>query len=157
MNYKRTRAEVMADRAAARGAVPPGRRFSIDYRPSFANVALKLSMAGITSTVDIAAHFNVPESKIRRWREDNPAFNRAFTQGNIEMTLELLEVAKAQALAGDGAQVRYLLDRRAPAFRPVQKIEQTLDSSTLAAIMAKHKLRDEDEMRERGLILDDED
>jgi hypothetical protein len=141
--------------ALRRGEYVPKRECR--YRKSFIRVARVLSAAGVTSNVELAAHFGVGESTIRDWRKKDPDFAHAIIGGHSEMVANLTDEAVHMALIDkDPQMIRYLLDRRADAFKPKAAMDHTSNGETLSALLAQHGAMSDKEAIDKGLIIDHE-
>lgn len=141
--------------ALKRGEFVP--RLQRRYHKSFIRVARVLSAAGVTTNVELAAHFGVVESTIRDWRKKDPAFDQAVLGGHSELIMNLTDEAVRLALEDkDPTMIRYLLDRRADAFKPKTSLDHTSNGETLSALLAQHGAMSDKEAIDKGLIIDHE-
>lgn len=126
------------------------------FRHAFIARARNLSAAGITSNGELATFFGVSASTVSNWRTQFPRFDQAVRGGAIELIDEMTDRAVDIARSGDAQMIRYLLDRRAPAFQPKSKLEHSGHLDTLEETL-KRRAMTEDEARAKGLIYDEDE
>lgn len=126
------------------------------FRHAFIARARNLSAAGITSSGELAIYFGVSPGTIGNWRKQFPRFDRAVMGGAIELVDEMTSRAVDIARSGDAAMVRYLLDRRADAFKPKSKLEHSSQLETLDESLRRRAVS-EAELYERGILYDVDD
>ena len=143
-----TRAEAWA---AAENRMP--RHSRTTFSMSFVERARRLGKAGILDTGRIAVHFRCAEQTVRNWRTKFPEFNAAFDEGALEADLRCTDVVFDAACGGSAPDARWWLERRNAAFRPKQDVQQSYDKNTLAALITRHEMS-EDQLREQGVIED---
>lgn len=132
--------------------VPKNERF---YRKSFIRVARTLSAAGINTNAALARHFYVSETTIGRWRKQDPAFDAAILNGEDDLAAECTERMLEFSRQGSETATRYLLDRRAEAFKPKAALDHTSNGETLSALLAQHGAMSDKEAIDKGLIIDE--
>lgn len=126
------------------------------FRHAFIARARNLSAAGITSNGELATFFGVSAATIGNWRAQFERFDQAVRGGAIELIDEMTDRAVDIARSGDAQMVRYLLDRRAPAFQPKSKLEHSGHLDTLDERLKRRAMSDE-EARDRGIIYDEDE
>lgn len=126
------------------------------FRSSYIAAVERMAIGGYSTNAEIASVLGKTEQTISRWRRAVPRFNAACEQ---TLMLANCEVANFtfQRAREDDTMARYWNDRRNPAFMPKAKHDHVSNGNTLKALLAEHGHMDEDEARERGLIIDAED
>jgi transposase-like protein len=125
------------------------------FRHAFIHTARTLAMAGITSNAELAARFGVSTTAVANWRKQFPEFEQAIQGGHVELVEEMTDVVVRSAREGDITSARYLLDRRAPAFKPSSKTELSGRVEGLADLIAR-RVSDE-ALRAQGVLYDEDD
>lgn len=132
--------------------VPKSRRI---YRKSFIRVARTLSAAGINTNAAFARHFGVSDDTIANWRKLDLAFDSAILNGEDDLAAECTERMLKFSRDGSETATRYLLDRRAEAFKPKSAVDHTSNGETLSALLAQHGEMSDKEAVDKGLIIDE--
>lgn len=120
-------------------------------------------LAGLTGNADIArvlriryAH-QIEAGDVARWRAQHPLFEAVCASAVDEMCAEMAGHMVEHARSGSESAARYLLDRRAPAFRPAQRVEHAGQVTTLEGMLRERAMTPEEQeadARARGLIRD---
>lgn len=117
--------------------------------------ARTLSLAGITSNAELGARFSVSPGTISNWRKQFPAFDEAITGGAADHVEALTSVVVRSAMDGNTADAKWLLERRAPTFKPSSQVDIQGKVEGLADMLAR-RTSDAD-LRKAGVLIDDED
>lgn len=116
----------------------------------------KQTNAEIAVAIDAYFRNGATEADVVRWRRDHPRFGRVCALALDERIAKIANTAFDLAEAGDTGLIKYILDRRAPAFMPKSKTEVNSKVEGLAELLASRAARTEEELREVGVIFDAE-
>ena len=97
---------------------------------------------------------DISRSEIAAWRQAHAPFDRVFRNGVMDITVELSGRALEISRDGDPSMTKWLLERRAPAFKPKSQIEHSIGQDTLSALLAR-RVSDE-EAQEAGYLMEGE-
>lgn len=121
-------------------------------------IRLHILSGQVETNADAARLLGVSEGTIKAWRTKYEHFDREFRVAVADALAGVTSQAFEIANQGSESMIRFILERRGgPAWQNKQQIDHTSNGSTLASILAEHGTMDDDEARERGLIIDNEE
>lgn len=114
-------------------------------------------LAGYGSNAELAAWCGVSEATFVRWRRTHAALDRECECGLADCITEVTGLLLGEARGGDIGAMKFILERRSPAFTQKRNLDHTSGGRTLDALLAKHGELNEDDARKLGIVMDDDD
>ena len=136
-------------------------RRPIHYSHHMPDYIRAFSICGLSSDAEVAEVLarefdsRIVGSKVSEWRKEYPDFNSAVVGAVQDLQAQAITVIGKAIQDGDLSAAKWLLERRNSLFKPSSKIEHDGRIEGIDARIAARLA--EDELREMGVILDDEE